>query len=84
MEPENVINGRIAEPLIEELLRSSGNNIYRFGYESIFQNLGQTDSWFDRKTRNGQKVRSIPDFVVANLEEKSLFLEVKFPPEENT
>jgi hypothetical protein len=34
MDPENLIKGRIAEALtgIEELLRSSGNNVYRFGY----------------------------------------------------
>ena len=44
MDPENVIKGRIAEALVEELLRSSGNKVYRFGYESILQNLTQTDA----------------------------------------
>lgn len=44
MEPENIIKGRIAEAIIEELLRTSGNKVYRFGYESILQNLIQTDS----------------------------------------
>jgi hypothetical protein len=48
MDPENVIKGRIAEAIIEELLRTSGNRVYRFGYESILQNLVQHDSNFDR------------------------------------
>jgi hypothetical protein len=78
MEPENVIKGWIAEALVEELLRRSGNKVYRFGYESILQNLTQTDSQFDRYTRNGEQVRSIPDFIVVNSEGTSFFVEVKF------
>ena len=66
MEPLNIIKRRIAEALVEELLRSCGNNLYRFGYESLLQNLIQSDSNFDRSTKNGQQVRSIPDFVVVN------------------
>lgn len=30
--PENRIKGRIAEAIIEELLKASGNDVYRFGY----------------------------------------------------
>jgi hypothetical protein len=80
LEPENVIKGRIAEALVEELLRRSGNKVYRFGYESILQNLTQTDSGFDRHSRNGngEQVRWIPDFVVVNSSGTSFFLEVKF------
>ncbi|MPZ78676.1 MAG: hypothetical protein GEU77_19420 [Deltaproteobacteria bacterium] len=78
MEPENIIKGRIAEAIIEELLRTSGNKVYRFGYESILQNLIQTDSGFDRHSRNGEQVRSIPDFVVVNPNGRSFFVEVKF------
>jgi hypothetical protein len=78
MDPENIIKGRIAEAIVEELLRSSGNKVYRFGYESILQNLTQTDSRFDRYSGNGEQVRSIPDFVVVNSEGRSFFVEVKF------
>ena len=78
MDPANIIKGRIAEAIIEELLRASGNKVYRFGYESILQNLIQTDSPFDRYSRNGEQVRSIPDFVVVNPEGRSFFVEVKF------
>jgi hypothetical protein len=78
MDPENIIKGRIAEAIIEELLRTSGNRVYRFGYESILQNLVQHDSRFDRHSGNGEQVRSIPDFVVVNTEGRSFFVEVKF------
>ena len=56
MDPLNIIKGRIAEALVEELLKSCGNNVYRFGYESLLQNLVQFDPNFDRKTKNGQQV----------------------------
>jgi hypothetical protein len=78
MDPLNIIKGRIAEALVEELLRACGNNVYRFGYESLLQNLVQADSNFDRRTKNGQQVRSIPDFVVVNSCGKPTFVEVKF------
>jgi hypothetical protein len=78
MDPENVIKGRIAEAIIEELLRTSGNRVYRFGYESILKNLVQHDSGFDRYSGNGEQVRSIPDFVVVNADGRSFFVEVKF------
>ena len=50
--PENMIKGRIAEAIIEELLKASGNDVYRFGYESILQNLVQKGSNFDRRNKN--------------------------------
>jgi hypothetical protein len=78
MGAESFIKGRIAEALIEELLRTCGNKVYRFGYESILQNLIQTNSAFDRHTRNGEQIRSIPDFFVLNGHGKSFFVEVKF------
>jgi hypothetical protein len=78
LDPLNVIKGRIAEALVEELLRTCGNNVYRFGYESLLQNLVQADSNFDRTTKNGQQVRSIPDFVVVSPRGNPTFVEVKF------
>jgi len=77
-ELENVIKGRIAEAIVEELLRACGNQVYRFGYESILQNLVQSGSRFDRHTHNGEQLRSIPDFVVVTETGKSFFVEVKF------
>jgi hypothetical protein len=77
-EPENIIKGRIAEAVIEELLRRCGNRVYRFGYESTLQNLIQTPLEFDRKTKNGQRVSSMPDFIVINAGGSPFFVEVKF------
>jgi len=76
--PENMIKGRVAEAIIEELLKDSGNDVYRFGYESILQNLVQRGSNFDRSNKNAHQVKSIPDFVVLNSEGNNFFLEVKF------
>lgn len=76
--PENMIKGRIAEAIIEELLKASGNDVYRFGYESILQNLVQRGSNFDHRNKNAHQVKSIPDFVVLNAEGNNFFLEVKF------
>ena len=75
---ENVIKGRIAEAIVEELLRACGNQVYRFGYESILQNLVQNGSRFDHHSANGEQLRTIPDFVVVSSEGKSFFFEVKF------
>jgi hypothetical protein len=78
MNPENVLKGRMAETLVEELLRDSGNIVYRFGYEAIVQNLVQLEERFDRYTEVGEKIRAIPDFIVLDIKGKPLFVEVKF------
>jgi hypothetical protein len=76
--PENILKGRMGEALINELLSNSGNAVYRFGYETILQNLTQSDSEFDRKSETGQQIICTPDFVVVNQHRKPFFVEVKF------
>ena len=49
--PENMIKGRIAEAIIEELLKASGNDVYRFGYESILQTSSREDRTSTEETR---------------------------------
>lgn len=78
IEPENILKGRIAEGLIEELLKQCGNKVYRFGYEAVLQNLTQLEKTFDKESEVSQRVRSIPDFVVINKEGRPFFVEVKF------
>jgi len=78
MDPENILKGKIAEVLVEELLRESKNKVYRFGNGEILQNLIQSEKSFNRESRTGKKISSIPDFVIITKEKKSLFLEVKF------
>ena len=77
---EDLLKGRMAECLVEDLLKQSGNRVYRFGYESILQNLTQISDHlsFDRKEAVSKKLKSIPDFVVINREKKPFFVEVKF------
>jgi hypothetical protein len=78
MDPENILKGRMAESLVEELLRESESQVYRLGYESILQNLTQLRKVFDRYSEVGKQIRCIPDFLVVNKEGKPFFIEVKF------
>ena len=73
-----MLKGRMAEMLVEELLKKSGNKVYRFGYEAITQNLVQPDEIFNGNTEVGQKIRTIPDFIVVNKKGIPEFVEVKF------
>lgn len=77
MEPENVLKGRMAESLVDQLLRKAEFRVYRFGYEAVLQNLTQTEE----KVLGGNdditlQIRSIPDFLV--VKKQPYFVEVKF------
>jgi len=78
MNPESMLKGRMAETLFEELMRQSGNIVYRFGYEAIVQNLIQLEANFDRYSEVGERIRAIPDFIVIDKKGKPVFVEVKF------
>lgn len=78
MNPESMLKGRMAETLFEELMRQSGNIVYRFGYEAIVQNLAQLEESFDRYSEVGERIRAIPDFIVIDKKGKPTFVEVKF------
>jgi hypothetical protein len=75
---EGMLKGRMAETLVDELLRKSGNTVYRFGYEAILQNLSQIKQAFDAHSEAGEKIRAIPDFIVIDKNGIPVFLEVKF------
>lgn len=78
MDIENMLKGRMAETLVEELLRKSKNIVYRFGYEAIVQNLTQLNGSYDRKSEEGERLRVMPDFIVIDKKGKPVFVEVKF------
>jgi len=78
MDPENILKGRMAESLVSEILREAGNQVYKFGYESVLQNLTQVQHIFDRHTETGEKIRDIPDLLIINKDGKPFFVEVKF------
>jgi len=73
-----MLKGRMAETLVDELLRKSGNTVYRFGYEAIMQNLAQIKRNFDAHSDVGEKIRAIPDFIVIGVNGEPIFLEVKY------
>lgn len=73
-----MLKGRMAETLFEELMKQSGNIVYRFGYESIVQNLAHLEEKFDRYNEVGEKIRSIPDFIVLDKNGIPTLVEVKF------
>lgn len=75
---EGMLKGRMAESMVEEILRKSGNSVYRFGYEAILQNLTQIQKAFDRHTDAGERIHSIPDFIVLDKKSEPILLEVKF------
>ena len=73
-----MLKGRMAETLVEELLKASGNRVYRFGYESTIQNLAELNENVERESDIGMKIRSIPDFIVVDRQGEIDFVEVKF------
>lgn len=77
LNPENMIKARIAETIVEEMFRRSGYQVYRFGYESVLQNLVQNKNRIDKGHDVGQTVAHMPDFLVVrdNIPD---FIEVKY------
>ena len=75
---ENMLKGRMGETLVEEMLKKCGNQVYRFGYEAVLQNLTQLEAKFDKHTEVSERMRAIPDFIVIDGEGKPAFVEVKF------
>lgn len=76
--PESMLKGRMAETLFEEMLRAAGNQVYRFGYEAVLQNLSQFERHFNGSTPVGERIRAIPDFIVIDRAGVPAFVEVKF------
>ena len=76
-DPENMIKARIAETIVEEIFRRAGYQVYRFGYESVLQNLVQTKNKIDKQDEVGQVVASMPDLLVVK-EGLPDFIEVKY------
>jgi len=77
-DPESMLKGRMAETLVEDLLKQSGNIVYRFGYEAILQNLTQIQRNFERNSNTSERIRSIPDFIIIDVNNNPILVEVKF------
>ncbi len=73
----NMIKGRIAETLIQELFLSSDFNIFQYGMENTIPWIMELLHWI--KTEVATDIRRMPDLVVHNPDTKSFyFVEVKF------
>lgn len=79
--PESVIKGKLAESLVEELLKSAGNRVYRLGSDALLENIVSLEPEFNKEGPLGKKIASIPDLVIISGKGKPLFVEVKFRSE---
>lgn len=69
---ENMIKGRIAEALIEELFLQLGYNVFRYGMENTVP--GVMKLLKDVRSDVAQNIRRMPDFVIQHPEKKDVFL----------
>lgn len=73
----NMIKGRIAETLIQELFLSLGYNVFRYGMENTIP--GIMDLLKGVKSEVAKEIKGMPDFVIQNPNNKEVhFVEVKF------
>jgi hypothetical protein len=73
----NMIKGRIAETLIQELFLSLKYNVFRYGMENTIP--GIMDLLKGVKSEVAEEIKRMPDFVVQNPNTNEVFfVEVKF------
>ena len=78
---ESVLKGKLAESLVEELLKRSGNRVYRLGSDALLENIVSLEPEFNKEGVLGKKIASIPDFALISGKGRPLFAEVKFRSE---
>lgn len=77
----NMIKGRIAETLIQELFLSLGYNVFRYGMENTIPGIMELLKGV--RSDVAKQIRRMPDFVIQNPKTKEVyFLEVKFRAKE--
>jgi hypothetical protein len=73
----NMIKGRIAETLIQELFLSLGYNVFRYGMENTIPGIMELLKGV--KSDVATEIRRMPDFVIQNPRTSDVyFVEVKF------
>lgn len=73
---ENMIKGRIAETLIEELFLAMGYNIFRYGMENTIPGVMKLLKGVRGDV--AESIKRMPDFVVQDKKGDVYFIEVKF------
>jgi len=74
------LKGAMAECIVEEMLRDSGYQVYKFGYEMVLQHLKGIkleDNYVKRI------IIGMPDFIVVDRNNCPNFLEVKYRKDGN-
>lgn len=78
----NMIKGRIAETLIQELFLSLGYNVFRYGMENTIPGIMELLKGV--KSEVAEEIKRMPDFVIQNPKTAEVFfIEVKFRSSEN-
>jgi len=77
---KNLLRGRIAECIVEQLFKDRGFNIYRFGYEAILQSFTQANGRLQRGNNINNMIRQAPDFIIEDNGYVN-FVEAKFSAE---
>ncbi|MEO0311309.1 MAG: hypothetical protein RIQ89_966 [Bacteroidota bacterium] len=73
----NVLKGRLAEQLVQDLFANSGYNIFNYGLERIQPSLSKLIR--NNQNKTSKALRYMPDFVVQSAVNGDLFyMEVKF------
>ena len=75
---ENIIKGRLAKTVVEELLKASGCRVYSLGTDLVLENIIQREEEFDKDSGLGARIALIPDYVVFGVKKRPVFVEVKF------
>lgn len=77
----NMIKGRIAETLVQELFLSLGYNVFRYGMENTIPGIMELLKGVRSEVAN--EIKQMPDFVMQNPKTKAVyFIEVKFRAKE--
>lgn len=76
----NMIKGRIAESLIEQLFLKLGYRVYRYGMENTIPGIMELLSKV--RTEVSNTIRRMPDFVIQDKKGEAYFIEVKFSKDE--
>jgi len=68
----------MAESLVFDLLKESGNEVFRIGFEAILPGVARIQESFKRNSEVGEKIRAIPDFFVIDKTGAPHLVEIKF------
>lgn len=84
MDPQSILKGKIAENLVKEIFEKEDYRVYFLSPKETIEILEEKELSFDRESKTGQKLSSIPDFIVFSKKGKPFFIEVKFRSDPET